>query len=389
MPRLDRVGTLILMCVVYMAAGMTLASIGPSLTALAANVGQDVAVIGSQFSAFSLGTVLVQMFAPPLSARHGQRAVLALGALLMGGGILGESLSRALVPLLAFALMGGLGFGAILAAGSILIPQLFPGRSASALNLVNLFFGVGSIIGPLLAGWAQASDGTPLLSLWIGAGLLLALLPVISRAAEAAPAASQGQAADGVMPWRLIVLLGLLLLVYSGTEIAVGGWAAVYLEAGPGLSPERAAFAVAGFWLALTIGRGVGAALGLRLGALALLRLAVGVMLAGALLLALSVEAATRSVLALIMIGLACGPIFPTTMALIASVARGRSAGTSLALAIGNMGGALIPPTLGLVLSGAGPAAASGLVLALTIGVAVLLSLATLRSQKPEARSYP
>lgn len=363
------------MCAVYLAAGLTLASIGPSLAALAANVEQDIAVIGSQFTAFSLGTVLVQLLAPSLSARHGQRAVLALGALLMGSGILGESLSRTIGPLLAFALLGGLGFGAILAAGSVLIPQFFPARGASALNLVNLFFGVGSIIGPLVAGWARAGGGTPLVALWLGAGLLLALLPIISRAAEAPVGGLYSSANADLPPWGLVLLLGLLLLVYSGTEIAVGGWAAVYLEAGPGLTPERAAFAVSGFWLALTVGRGLGAALGLRLGALALLRLAVGVMLAGALLLALSVGAAGRSVLALMLIGLACGPIFPTTLALVATIARGRSAATSLALAIGNIGGALIPPALGLVLSGAGPAAAAALVLALSLIVVAIFGL--------------
>lgn len=382
MPRLSRTGTLALMCAVYLAAGLTLASIGPSLAVLAANVGQDIAVIGSQFTAFSLGTVLVQLLAPALSARHGQRAVLAMGALLMGTGILGESLSRSLAPLLAFALLGGLGFGAILAAGSVLIPQLFPARGASALNLVNFFFGFGSIIGPLVAGWARAAGGTPLAALWFGAGLLLALLPIISRASEAPISDAHGPTIVAEPPWGLVLLLGLLLLVYSGTEIAVGGWAAVYLEAGPGLTAERAAFAVSGFWLALTVGRGLGAALGLRLRALALLRLAVGLLLVGALLLATSVGDAGRSVLGLVVIGLACGPIFPTSMALVAAVARGRGAATSLALGVGNTGGALIPPALGLVLSGAGPAAASALVLALSLIVAALLVLVTWISQR-------
>jgi MFS transporter, FHS family, L-fucose permease len=162
----------------------------------------------------------------------------------------------------------------------------------------------------------------------------------------------------------------------------VGGWAAVYLEAGPGLTAEHAAFAVSGFWLALTVGRGLGAALGLRLGALALLRLAVGLLLAGALLLATSVGDAGRSVLGLVVIGLACGPIFPTSMALVAAVARGRGAATSLALGVGNTGGALIPPMLGLVLSGAGPAAAATLVLALSLIVAALLGLVTWVSRR-------
>ncbi|HMQ35906.1 MAG TPA: MFS transporter, partial [Chloroflexaceae bacterium] len=121
LPRFGRGATLGLACLVYLAAGVTLASVGPSLTALAANVGQDVAVVGSQFTAFAMGTVLVQFAAAPLSARYGQRAVLVLGLLLMGGGVLGESLSRTLALLLGFALLGGLGFGCVLAAGSVMV----------------------------------------------------------------------------------------------------------------------------------------------------------------------------------------------------------------------------------------------------------------------------
>ncbi|RRR76870.1 MAG: MFS transporter, partial [Candidatus Viridilinea halotolerans] len=350
MPRLQRTGTLVLMCAVYFAAGLTLAAIGPNLNAFAANIAQDVATVGAIFVSFSLGTVVVQLVAPQLSSRYGQRVLLALGALCMGCGILGESLSRSLNMLLSTALVGGLGFGAILAAGSVLIPRLFAPRGAAAFNLVNLFFGLGSIIGPLLAGWNQARGGSSLLALWVGAALLLLLLPLISRAADVPPPQHGAGNATGRPPWGLVVLLGLMLLCYSGTEIAIGGWTAVYLELGAAMTPEYAAFAVSGFWLALTIGRGVGAGLGLRLNALQLLGLAGSILLCGALLLVTSVGDAQRSVVALLIMGLAGGPIFPTIMALVATATRGRGTATSLALGIGNWGGALIPPALGLVL---------------------------------------
>lgn len=380
MPRFHAVGTLILMCAVYFAAGLTLAAIGPNMTALASNIAQDVALVGSIFTSFSIGTVLVQFVAPQISSRYDQRTLLALGAFCMGSGILGESLSRSLLSLLSFALLGGIGFGAILAAGSVLIPRLFGQRGASALNLVNLFFGVGSIIGPLIAGWSQARGGTSLLALWVGAGLLLLLLPLISRAAETPSGGSVLPVVSFNPPWSLVVLLGLLLLVYSGTEIAIGGWAAVYLERGAAMTPEHAAFALSGFWLALTLGRGLGAILGLRLSAVKLLGLAGMLLLSGAILFAVSIGDAPRSVLALLIMGLAGGPIFPTIMALVASATKGRGAATSLALGIGNWGGALIPPAMGVVLSEWGPAAGAHMILALSLGVGLLLGLVVWRT---------
>ncbi|MFV9504573.1 MAG: MFS transporter [Oscillochloridaceae bacterium umkhey_bin13] len=374
MPRLNRSGTLALLCAVYLAAGLSLASVGPSLAALAANVRQDVAVVGGLFTAFSLGTILVQLVAAPLSGRFGLRIVLALGLLLMGLGKLGESLAGVFGLLLAGAFLGGLGFGFILAGGSVLTPRLFPARSTAALNLVNFFYGVGSIIGPLMAGWALARFATPQAAIWLGAGLLLALAPVALFATDVAVTTTHQDQARA-LPWPLIALLGVLLLVYSGTEIGIGGWAALYLTLGPGMAPEQAAFAVAGFWFALTLGRAVGAVLGLRLRATRLLAGASTLMLLGAMLLSFSGVSANLAVAALLLMGFACGPIFPTTMALVAAVSAGRGSAASLALAIGNAGGALIPPLLGLTLTQAGPTAAATLILILTATLLALLGV--------------
>lgn len=376
MPRFSRGLTLAMVCAINLSAGLALSSVGPSLTALAANVGSEVAVVGSQFTAFAMGTVLVQLAAPAVSARYGQRAVLLMGLLLMGVGVLGESLSRTLWALLGFALMGGLGFGSILAAASVLTPRLFPARGASALNLVNLFFGVGSIVGPLVAGWAGSAYGRPQAALWLGAGLLLAFAPAALFAAEGQQGEPGRAGPAGPVPWRLVLLLGLVLLVYSGTEIGIGGWAALYLQASAGLAPGQAAVAVAGFWLALTVGRGAGALLGLRLGAWRLLGAALGLMLAGAALLVLGVGDGARSVAALLLLGLGGGPVFPTTMAVVAAASRGRSGAAGLALAVGNLGGASIPPLLGVVVAGPGPGAGAGLVLGLAALQLGLLAVA-------------
>lgn len=378
MAQLSRRATLGLVCGVYAGAGLCLSSIGPSLPSLAENVGQEVATVGAQFTAFSAGTVLVQFAAAPLGGRFGQRAVLGAGALLLGLGMLGESLSRELGWLLVFALLGGLGFGCVLAGSVLLVARLFAAHGASALNLVNLFFGVGSVAGPLLAGLGRAQQGQPELAMMAGAALLLLLAPALRWAAEA-PGPSARDRAAGPVPWALVALLGVLLLIYSGTEIALGGWAALYLETSAGLGPAQVALAVSGFWLALTAGRALGALLGLRVGPRTLLGGFLALLLLAAVLLALSVGHGAGSAGALALFGLACGPIFPTTMALVAAVSGGRGAAASLALGIGNLGAGTIPPLLGVVLSEAGPRAGTllivslaGLLLALLGAVALL-----------------
>jgi len=377
--QLSRGGTLALACGVYTAAGLSLSSLGPSLPSLAAHVGQPVATVGAQFAAFSLGTVLVQLAAPPLGARFGQRAVLGLGAMLLGLGMIGESLSGSLALLLAFALLAGLGFGCVLVAGVLLVTRLYPERGASALNLVNLFFGVGAIIGPLVAELARARFGAPEAALILGAIVLIALAPLLALASEAAVVAGQAAAA-GPVPWGTVLLLGLLLLVYSGTEIAVGGWATLYLEMSAGMAPAAVALALSGFWLALTAGRALGALLGLRISMLALLGGSLALILLAAALLLATVGQASASVLALALLGLGCGPVFPTTMALVTAISGGRSAAASFALAVGNLGAGSIPPLLGVVLNESGPRAGVLLLLAAALVLPLLLAAVALRA---------
>lgn len=370
MPTLSPRGTLALACAIYGAAGLSLSAVGPSLASLAENVGQAVAAVGAQFTAFSLGTVAVQLAAAPLGERFGQRAVLAAGAALLGLGMLGESLSGSMAVLLACALLGGLGFGSVLAAGVLLVARLFPERGASALNLVNLFFGAGAIVGPLVAGFGRASFAMPEAAMILGAILLLSLAPLVRMAVEVAPPDRHGEARASV-PWGVVLLLGALLLLYSGSEIAVGGWATLYLEQSAAMAPATVALALSGFWLALTAGRALGALLGLRVGAFTLLGGSLTLILLAAGLLVATVGNGPLSVLGLLLLGLGCGPVFPTTMAVVAAVSHGRGAAASLALAVGNIGAGLIPPLLGVVLSASGPRA--GVSLLLWAALAMLL----------------
>ena len=388
MPRLSPRATLVLICTLYFVSGLTLSSIGPNLSTLATNSGQDISVIGSLFTAFSLGTVVAQLPTPWLSTRYSQRTVLTLGAVLMGIGVLGESLSRSLALLLSMGFLAGVGFGAILAAGNLLIAHLFAHRSTSVLNLINLFFGVGSIIGPLITGWAKIAIGSPLATLWLGAGSFFLLAPIAALAPNTVQSSSSRAEGRTLPPWGLIMLFGLLLLVYSGIEIAIGGWTTIYLNASTGMELERAAIVVSGFWLALTVGRGIGSILGLRLEAITLLWLSIGMLLVGTILLATGVGDVSRSVVALLLIGVASGPIFPSALALIARITQGQSSAITLTLAIANMGGALIPPLIGMVLRTSGPNAVATTLLLLSGTVVLLFGLVHL-AQQAEAQRLP
>ena len=365
--------TLALACAVFLSAGVTLAGVGPALPLLALHSGQDIAVLGGLFTTISLGIILTQFGAGLVSARFGQRFVLAAGMLLMGSGSIGVTFGRSLATLLAGALLLGIGFGGVLAAGNLLVGQLFPTRSAAALNGVNLFFGVGSMLGPAIAGLAGLRLGTPQTALWVGAGLLLALVPIVLIYAARPPTqAVKQQATEQPQQRNTGWMLGLLLLIYIGTEVGFSGWLTVYLITGSSLAPATAALVVSGFWLALTLGRTLGAVLGLRLTPALLLTNSLLGLLIGAILLVLGVGDRATSIAGVLCLGLSCGPVFPTVLAIVATTARNSAATTSLVLAIGNSGGLIIPVLLGVLLARYGPSAAAGLVLVAALTMLVL-----------------
>jgi fucose permease len=365
-----------LACAVFLSAGVMFAGVGPTLPLLARQIGQDIAVLGGLFTAVSLGIILAQVGAGRASARFGRRFVLASGMLLMGAGSLGITLAPFLAALLGAALLLGVGFGGVLAGGNLLVAQLFPARSAAALNAVNLFFGVGSMLGPALAGFAGARLGLPQAGMWAGAGLLLALAPaVLSYAAQPAQQALAARAEHEPVHPAAGWLLGLLLLLYIGTEVGFGGWLTVFMIAGGNLAPAGAALVLSGFWLALTLGRTLGAVLGMRLAAPLLLMISLLGLLSGAILLVLGMGNQLILIAGVLVLGLSCGPVFPTVLAIVANTARDSGATTSLVLAIGNGGGLIVPLLLGVLLTQSGPLAAASMVLVAALAMLALCAM--------------
>jgi fucose permease len=351
--------TIAIACAVFFAAGLTLASLGPSLPALALRLGVESAALGGLFTAFSIGVIATQFVVGRFWQRFGQRATLAAGMALMGLGELAIAQANALPLIFAAALVGGAGFGSVMATGNTLVAQLFPKASAAALNGTNLFFGVGAIAGPSLVAALSSRFGAPQLALVVGASALMVLAPIVLTAAADGTSSAAREQIDtrAALPTRSW-MLGWLLLVYTGTEIGVGAWLTLYMSNSGTLDTTRAALAVAAFWLALTGGRALAAAIGIRVRAHSLLWLCLAGLLVGAILFALGIGNVPITIAAVLIFGLACGPVFPTVLALVASGADSGPA-TSRVLVLANCGGMLLPALLGLVLARFGPSAAT------------------------------
>lgn len=369
-------GIMVAACIGFFALGLITAAFGPALPNLAANTETDLATVGSVITGLFFGSLVALIVAGPLNDRLGQRPMLLLGGALLLLGISGVILSPSLPLLLICAVVSGLGHGAMDITTNVLIAEVYARRSVTALNLLNVFFGVGAVVGPAIASLTLRWWGSALPALWIGVGLLgiqLLLIPLLVHNPPALSTKTAEISPASLLRSPALWLFGLLILFYVGTENGIANWTPAYLERTTTLSAATAALITSGFWLALTGGRVIAAVLGSYLASNTLLfATLVGSLGAGALL-AISTGNAGVTITAVLLMGFFFGPIFPTTIAITTATFR-QSPGTaaSTVVAMGSGGGMLIPWIQGILLERVSPATS---VLFVAAGAAAMLAL--------------
>ena len=144
----------------------------------------------------------------------------------------------------------------------------------------------------------------------------------------------------------------LTFFCYCGLEQTVILWGASYLVLGCGIATETAAFFASMFFIGMTVGRGINGFLSIKFSDTFLIRLGQGIILFGAFLILLPLGN-TVTLIALVIVGLGCAPIYPCV---IHSTPVHFGAGKSQAvigieMASAYVGTTLMPPIFGLVSS--------------------------------------
>ncbi|HWQ04004.1 MAG TPA: MFS transporter [Longilinea sp.] len=380
---------LALACASFLGLGVVSAGLGPALSELAAKSSSSLGEIGGLFSALFFGSLVTQIVTGLLLDRLGPRWLILSGLLIVAVGFFGVALAAELPLMVASAAFAGLGHGTINVVMNVSISNLFSQKRASTLNLLNVFFGLGAIIAPAIAGLSLRLVNSSLPAIWFGAGLELVLLPLFfwlfhSPVPSGDHPASQSSSRN-LLRSPALWLLGILLLLYVGSENGAGGWVSTYMQQTTTLTAASAALAASGFWLAYTAGRMAAAWLGTRWSVRLLLTTSLGIAFMGGLVIFASTGSAPISILGFLLLGFGFGPIYPTMLAVITDTfSHSSGAAASLAIAMGSTGGMLIPWLQGIILEGSGPRAA-----ALLLPIATLLMLvclmATRRARRREA----
>lgn len=366
-------------CAALFLFAVYLGAIGIFLPVLGHAFGLGPAVEGRLFPANFGGFVVGVLACGFLSDRIGRKRVL-LGAILVFALALAlAGFARTFgAVLVAFVLIGA-GGGAMETVASALAADLFPRKRALILNALQIAFGAGAALSPLLAHRLLAA-GADWHRLFLAAALanLLLLAALARQTVPAAPhpaEALSGAALRAVLTQPAFLSLCLCQALYVGAETGFSSWMPSYFERLPG-GAAWAGLVVSAFWVAMTLGR---AAVGGGVAGLPLTRLAGGLALLGGAGAALTLIPNTAGA-ALIGV-LATGLFFSGVFSLILAEAGERfphSAGTVFGgvVAAGGVGGAIVPWAVGALTGSAGGwRGALALVPATALALSVLLLL--------------
>jgi fucose permease len=353
----------------FFALGALQSLYGPAFPSLVRRfeVGLDAA--GWTVAAHFAGSFVTIAAAGPLLARLGYRLPLATGAVGMAAGALVVAAAPGWSWVLAGAALGGLGFGLVDVALNLLVARSFAPNAAPALNLLNAFFGVGSVVGPLAVAAAFGDLRAPMVGL---VAVMAALFVLVVRL----PEPRRPGEASGRIPWLAAGGFLLFYFLYVASEVGVGSWVTVHLA--PLLGERTAAVNASLYWGAMTVGRLLAAPLSARV------RPATLVLGASALALA-ALGAAHLPALAPYaypLVGLAFAPIFPTGLAWLQRVfPRRAELVASAVLAAATLGPVATSGPIGWIVERAGPASVPSQLVVLTGAMAIVV-LALWRSTR-------
>lgn len=336
----------------FVLIGVASGAWGVLLPGLSAYYNVDKAVVGLLFFASAVGYFLSALGTGFLTAKLGQRWYLVTGTTTFMLCCLLLALKPPFALVLFIRLFQGMATG-ILEAGLNLFVAALPNNTA-LLNYLHAFYGVGALVGPLIAstilafswGWNTAI----LIWTFLALPLLIGLLALFRHQSSGAAHEGQtGESENGLLAALKIPVVWfatLFLLFYVGVEVSLGSWGYTFLLENRHESDLLAGGIVSGYWLGLTLGRFIlnHIAGRLRLGLSGLMYTCMGGIVLGILMIWL-IPGVVASAVAFCLTGLSLGPIYPSTIALVPDIVPSRMVSSAIGFLVGLsiLGVALFP----------------------------------------------
>jgi fucose permease len=256
-----------LLCAGFIVNGIVISFIGPLLPVFSAKWGLDDARAGYFLLVQFLASFIGVLLSSRLIASKGFKPAIVLGLTLLGTGFALLSAPTFHLALVASGIYG-LGYGFNTPGTNLWVSESYGARRASALNVVNLAWGVGAIVSSPLAKLTIRTSSVKLLFCIVGTiCVLTAAILMRMKFAKPPEEADAGETlrASSKNGIGIAALLGVLFFVYVGTEVGTSSWSATHAQRATGWASNSWALTPMFFFAGLLGGRGAAAVILLRL----------------------------------------------------------------------------------------------------------------------------
>jgi FHS family Na+ dependent glucose MFS transporter 1 len=363
----------------FIALGLSLAVLGPTLPALAQNTRSDLSAIGIVFTAREIGTMLTALFGARLYDHFPGHRIITLALLVLMTTMALMPFAPTLPVLFVVLLVLGFSAGLVDIGGHTLLMWVHGKKVAPFMNGLHFFYGVGAFLAPMIIAQVLQIGGVRW-SYWILALIMLPIMLFMSRLASPVRPTITHENGKGPVNYFLVFLLASFLFLYVAAEAGYGGWISSYMIV-TGLSNEAvAAYLASAYWGSFTVGRLLGVPAAMRFSPQAILSVAL---IAG--LIFLGILAIFPLSLGAIWVGtcgfgLVTGPIFATTIALAERRMHITGRITGLIFIGASLGAMTIPWLIGRLFTPLGPQVLfHSLIIVMVAAIGILVAINSMK----------
>ena len=277
----------------------------------------------------ALGLIIASVGVGPLLDTEGDKVGLILGLGLIAIALYALPRSPGFRSILVLMFLLGVGGGIVVTGANALTSGVSEAHRATALNLVNLFFGLGGFATPFISANLFKRNWVRLCYTVASLTVVTLLIQVFAKMPAPTGAARFILADAGpILGKPLLFMLGFFHFLYITCEVGVWNWLPRHLIA-QGIPESRALNILSlGFALGLLIGRvGVSPIL-INVPAIEV-TLAASIAMAVTTFLMLRTNKPTAAFVLVFIAGLSMAPVFPTTLAIVGT-AFPRMTGTAM-----------------------------------------------------------
>jgi fucose permease len=341
----------------FIAIGIAEAGLGVLLPSILSTYNLTPATVTLLFVSQISGYILAAFTSSIVSSRLGLGRMLLIAAIALTMALVIYAASPYWLLMVAAGTVLGLGIGLIDAGINTYIVQ--DSRSANLIGSLHGFYGIGALSGPAIAttllaigmNWRQVygvlAGIVSLLIVSVLGVIIYNYTPMTVKVSASNTNAWQNLGRSLKTP--IVLLTGLLLAVYVGTEASIGNWAYTVQSVARSTPTLIAGYSVSAYWFGLTLGRFILGYFLQKLGAVRTITMSLSLVMMGLL----AWWQLPDQLISLPLIGFGLAAIFPATIWLIPQRLPDTlvPAAVSFATSVASIGAALIPTGTGWIAS--------------------------------------